>query len=235
MIIVHYNVFSRLQKLCLCNIQQCTIDTLKLGKKLDAKVMYWKSNCNSAYLCCAVPSFVEWISRKSNCEGVYKKSTTGTVQDRIARLLFQYRITPHTTTSLSPSEMLVGRKLRSKLDLLKPDLQQKVQEKQLRQKVNRDKRSRPRHFEEGESVFAKYFGPGERWIPGKIVGRKLKVLCRLRSSYRMGRSGVIIRTSYEKELCVSRMGHQVIMIIWIRFGEQRMVRRIQQRNMYLTQ
>ena len=68
--------------------------------------------------------------------------------------------------------MLVGRKLRSRLDLLKPDLQQKVQEKQLRQRVKRDKRSRSQHFKERKSVFAKNFGPGERWILGKIIGRK---------------------------------------------------------------
>ena len=60
------------------------------------------------------------------------------------RLLFQYRITPHTTTGLSPSEMLLGRKLRFRLDLLKPDLQQKLQEKQLQEKVNRDKWRRKR-------------------------------------------------------------------------------------------
>lgn len=54
-----------------------------------------------------------------------KKATSG-IGDRVARLLFHYRMTPHTTTGLSPSEMLLGRKLRSRLDLLKPDIQQKV-------------------------------------------------------------------------------------------------------------
>ena len=101
-----------------------------------------------------------------------KKSSTGTVQDRIARLLFHYRITPHTTTGLSPSEMLFGRKLRSRLDLLKPNLQQNVQEKQLKQKKDRDRRCRPRHLEEGESVFAKNYGSGEKWLPGTIVSKK---------------------------------------------------------------
>ena len=101
-----------------------------------------------------------------------KKTTIGTVQDRIARLLFSYRITPHTTTGLSPSEMLFGRKLRSRLDLLKPDLQQNVQAKQLKQKADRDRRCRPRHFEEGESVFAKNYASGEKWLPGTIASRK---------------------------------------------------------------
>ena len=47
----------------------------------------------------------------------FRKSSMGTPSDRIARFLFQYRITPHTTTGLSPAEMLLGRNLRSRLDL----------------------------------------------------------------------------------------------------------------------
>eukprot|EP00731_Ephydatia_muelleri_P008944 Em0004g1282a len=36
-----------------------------------------------------------------------KKMTTGTLRDKLARFLFQYRITPQTTTSVSPAELLV--------------------------------------------------------------------------------------------------------------------------------
>lgn len=38
----------------------------------------------------------------------------GSVQDRIARFLFQYRVTTHTTTGLSPSVMLMGRNLQTR-------------------------------------------------------------------------------------------------------------------------
>ena len=44
--------------------------------------------------------------------------TTGDLDTRLARFLFQYRLTPHTTTGLSPAEMLLGRRPRSHLDLL---------------------------------------------------------------------------------------------------------------------
>ena len=103
-----------------------------------------------------------------------RKESNGTIGDRIARFLFQYRITPHTTTGLPPCEMLMGRKLRSRLDLLKPDaqLQARVLNKQARQKSDRDKRCKPRTFTEGESVFAKNFRPGEKWLRGRIL-RKL--------------------------------------------------------------
>ena len=93
----------------------------------------------------------------------------GTPSDRIARFLFQYRITPHTTTGLSPAEMLLGRNIRSRLDLLKPNLEQKVAEKQRRQQFDHDKHSRMRQFSDGDKVFVKNQGRGETWLPGRII------------------------------------------------------------------
>ena len=101
-----------------------------------------------------------------------KKVSSGTIWDRISKFLFQYRITPHTTTGLPPCEMLMGRKLRSRLDLLKPDVQARVISKQAKQKSNRDKHCKPRTFVEGERVYAKNFGQGNRWLPGLIVSSK---------------------------------------------------------------
>ena len=101
-----------------------------------------------------------------------KKASPGTVEDKVARLLFQYRITPHTTTGLSPSEMLMGRKLRSRLDRVKPDVQQRVIQKQSKQKLDHDSRCKDRQFSEGERVYAKNFGSGEKWLSGKIVRKK---------------------------------------------------------------
>ena len=51
----------------------------------------------------------------------FGKMSDGTVEDRIAQFLFTYRITPQSTTQLSPpAELLMGRRLRSRFDLLKP-------------------------------------------------------------------------------------------------------------------
>ena len=80
-----------------------------------------------------------------------KKASLGTVGDKVARLLFHYRITPHTT-GLSPSEMLIGRTLRSRLDLLKSDVQQRVVQKQSKQKLDHDKHCKSRNFSQGECV-----------------------------------------------------------------------------------
>ena len=42
----------------------------------------------------------------------------GNLTDKIAKFLFKYRITPHTTTRVPPAKLLMGRKLRSHLDLM---------------------------------------------------------------------------------------------------------------------
>ena len=51
-----------------------------------------------------------------------KKNVSGSIETRVAKFLFHYRLTPHTTTGRSPSELLMGRRLRSRLDLLQPSV-----------------------------------------------------------------------------------------------------------------
>ena len=98
-----------------------------------------------------------------------RKQTGGSISDQLSRLLLQYRITPHSTTGLSPAELLIGRKLLSRLDLLKPRIDKRVLEKQERQKADHDKNVRDRFFSKGEKVFAKNHGKGDKWLYGEIV------------------------------------------------------------------
>ena len=69
---------------------------------------------------------------------VFKKdlhTSSEPLQLIIDRFLFNYRLTPHTTTVVSPTELMFGRRLRSRLDLLWPaDLvSSRMAEKQLQQ------------------------------------------------------------------------------------------------------
>ena len=68
-----------------------------------------------------------------------KKQSKGTLGNRIARMLFQYRNTPHTTTGRAPSELLLGMKPCTRLGLLKLNLERTVQSKQGCQKFDHDK------------------------------------------------------------------------------------------------
>ena len=46
-----------------------------------------------------------------------KRTQGGSIQERVSKFLFDYRITPHATTGVAPCELLMKRKLRSRFDL----------------------------------------------------------------------------------------------------------------------
>ena len=58
-----------------------------------------------------------------------KKVTKGTINTRLAKILFVYCLTPQSTTGVSPSELLLIRRPHCRLDLLKPNLQRRVENK----------------------------------------------------------------------------------------------------------
>ena len=91
-----------------------------------------------------------------------KKTKSGTLSDKIARFLFAYRNTPHSTTGVSPAELSMGRKLRSPLDLLKPDLHFRVEGRQKKQKQYHDKSSRQRSFAIGTGTRQEFFSQFSR-------------------------------------------------------------------------
>ena len=96
-----------------------------------------------------------------------KRIQGGTLQSRISRFLFHYRITPHTVTGLSPAELLMGRRPRSKLDLLFPNMSNKME--QYQQKMIPPRKS-TRLFKIDDRVFARDFRTsGQTWLPGNIV------------------------------------------------------------------
>ena len=62
------------------------------------------------------------------------------------------------------------RKLRSSLDLLFPSVQQRVEDKQAKQKAHHDGQKPRREFKVGEKVYVENFPTKNlRWIPGIIV------------------------------------------------------------------
>ena len=102
-------------------------------------------------------------------DGMKKMSEEGSLETRISRFLFKYRITPLSTTGLTPAEMLMGRKPRSRLDLLHPDIRNRVQNEQMRQKEIHDQHGVDRRLQPGNTVYAREFGKQEKWCPGVIT------------------------------------------------------------------
>ena len=98
-----------------------------------------------------------------------KRIQGGSLETRLSRFLFKYRITPHTTTGRSPAELLLGRQPRSRLDLLHPDTGVKVRESQARQSHGHDKHTRARAFQIGDRVYVRNFVGVPTWLEGTIL------------------------------------------------------------------
>ena len=98
-----------------------------------------------------------------------KKITTGSLGMRLARFLFTYRLTPHTTAGRSPAELLMGRHLRCHLDVSHPDAAKRVKQNQDRQKAGHDVHAKLRCFGAGQPVFVRMFRNNQQsWTPGLI-------------------------------------------------------------------
>ena len=86
-----------------------------------------------------------------------KRLPTGTIPEKLARFLFWYRLTPHSTTGVPPTELLIGRRARSKLDLLKPNLTEMVEAKTAMQMKHHETHTRARSFQVEDNVYVKDF------------------------------------------------------------------------------
>lgn len=79
--------------------------------------------------------------------------------------LLTYRTTPHSTTGRTPSEMLYGRRIRTKLDLIKPDLGEKILRRQTGDKVTDA-------LAVGERVITQdYRDRRPKWIEGVVTDK----------------------------------------------------------------
>ena len=64
---------------------------------------------------------------------------------------------------------MMNRDLRTRLDLLKPDIASKVHNKQADQKQYSDNRRHSRVFSVDQEVMVRNFREGDKWTSGKIV------------------------------------------------------------------
>lgn len=122
-------------------------------------------------------------------EGMKKMSNSGgDTMAKLSRFLLAYRSTPQTTTGLSPAELLFNRKVRTKLDLVKPEVRERVMKRQQAQKDYHDTHARDRTFAVGDRVFVKNFYAGPKWKSAEIVAKNGPV------SYKVeGENGVVAR------------------------------------------
>jgi hypothetical protein len=94
-----------------------------------------------------------------------KRTPGTTVQEKLSKFLFTYRITPQTTTGVAPAQLLMNRCPRSRLDRLFPDLSERVAKHHAKQAEQHDTSKPLRTFAIGDTVYVKDFStPSPTWI-----------------------------------------------------------------------
>ena len=95
-----------------------------------------------------------------------KKNSSLPLRKRLCNFLLSYRTQVHATTNTSPAELMFGRKIRTKLDLLHPDVGKTVEANTERwPKATRA----ARNFQLGDVVWARMYNAGPRWRRGEVM------------------------------------------------------------------
>ena len=83
----------------------------------------------------------------------------------LSSFLLTYRSLAHSTTNSLPCMLFLKRQIRTRLDLLRPNANSKVTQKQAEQKKAHDEHSRERTLFIGQRVMARNYKAGPVWIP----------------------------------------------------------------------
>ena len=110
--------------------------------------------------------FVQTFKQGLRASNAEKKS----LSSKLANFLLAYRTAPHSTTGESPALLFMGRNLRTRLDLLKPDIRQRVEDKQQNQAASKNQ-GPTRQLHVGQTVVARSYRGGNKWMPAVIVAR----------------------------------------------------------------
>ena len=93
----------------------------------------------------------------------------GPLEARLPRFLLKYRVTPQATTGIAPTELLMGCRIRTYLDLLYPTTRQRVRDHLIQQKKSGDMKAHTRQFNQGDRIMGQNFADGPKWLPGKVL------------------------------------------------------------------
>nr|XP_050045684.1 uncharacterized protein K02A2.6-like [Dermacentor andersoni] len=97
-----------------------------------------------------------------------RKSSPGeSIDETLQNFLLAYRNTPHPTTGEAPANLLKGRRLRTRLDAMKPTVEGKVMHSQFTQMQQR--RSNRDFFCVNDSVLVRNYRGPTKWVRGTVL------------------------------------------------------------------
>ena len=99
----------------------------------------------------------------------FKAEGSDSIMQSSARFPIRYRTTPNSTTGQTPTELFLNRRLRTRLDLMRPGLGRKVFDRQTDQKARYDKTSEGREFTLGGEVLVQNFRGEPKRLDGTVT------------------------------------------------------------------
>ncbi|XP_062523896.1 uncharacterized protein K02A2.6-like [Corticium candelabrum] len=86
-----------------------------------------------------------------------------TAQHKLDRFLLSYRNSPQATTGQSPAQLLLGRNIKSRLDLVKPSVEREVNSKLIQNEYRP-----PKGFAKGQAIWFRNYHLGPKWLVGTV-------------------------------------------------------------------
>ena len=108
-------------------------------------------------------------------KGVKADKSGRTLQHKLDRFLLAYRSAPHATIFLSPAQLLLGRNVKTRLDLIKPDVTREVDKKLLQSNI-----SSLKFFVRNQNAWVCNYRRGPKWVRGTVIERTGPVLYRVK-------------------------------------------------------
>jgi len=110
---------------------------------------------------------------RKHAESMKRGGNKRSLKHQLANCLFQYRNTPHSVTGVTPSELFLKRKPRTKFSVLLPNMEDHIRDQQGKQQRQHDKsRVKMRELSPRDSVNVRNTRGGvEKWVPGTVIRR----------------------------------------------------------------
>ena len=100
------------------------------------------------------------------------KKLTGPLETRLSQFLFAYRTTPQASTGKSPAALMFGRSLRTRLDLLFPNVAAEQVGKSQAQMMAKRGNRRVVSFKAGDLVYCRNFPSNQpRWVSAEVLDK----------------------------------------------------------------